>query len=486
MLNRLLFLMVMLFFVSKVSAGQLPNGQQQFVDANGAPLVAGFVYMYVPGTTTSKLTYVDPFLTTPNANPILLDGAGRATIWGSGQYRQILTDLNGVTIWDQVVSAPVGGPTASTLNGPVCWADALGLNLADCGALTLVAPIITGTRDVSTLIPYQVTPIISTLALIGTFGNAFSGDTNVFQLASYVKATNPGTPPGVVAVFGEGEAAANGAEAWGANVVGVSSVAGGKSIGNEIDCEPLVSGAIANCAVIVAVSTGAFPAENAIQIQTGGSAFFRDGILFNTSGSQVFGSIIKDAGTQSQYGLNFLGGKYSIAEISFPSFAVLATPTGLNSKLQIVGSVNGNPSLEAAGAGGTPATNANVVLVSLGTGGITFTTEGSAGPIQMEIADAATAVDHLRVRGAATGSPANIVLDTVGTDTNRSILLVPSGSGSVSTNGFPLTTGAGALTAGAATFSSLVVPLGGGTPAASVCLDASNNFFKKTSTGPCL
>src|SRR5215469_8501591 len=82
----------------------LPNGEQQFLDANGDPLAGGFVYMYVPGSTTPKLTYVDQGLTTPNTNPIQLDSSGRAIIWGSGSYRQVVTDVNGGLIWDQLTS----------------------------------------------------------------------------------------------------------------------------------------------------------------------------------------------------------------------------------------------------------------------------------------------------------------------------------------------------------------------------------------------
>jgi hypothetical protein len=91
---------------------QIPNGMQQFVDANGAPYAGGLVYFYVPGTTTPKITYLDPTLATPNVNPIRLDAAGRAIIWGAtGElYRQVLTSSNNVTIWDQVVEAGSGVP----------------------------------------------------------------------------------------------------------------------------------------------------------------------------------------------------------------------------------------------------------------------------------------------------------------------------------------------------------------------------------------
>ncbi len=86
----------------------VPNAQQQFCDSNGVPLASGSVYFYEPGTTTPKNTWADQDLTTLNTNPVVLDSAGRATIWGDvGQsYRQIVNDLNGNLIWDQITSTP--------------------------------------------------------------------------------------------------------------------------------------------------------------------------------------------------------------------------------------------------------------------------------------------------------------------------------------------------------------------------------------------
>ncbi len=82
----------------------LANAQQQFCDSNGAPLAGGFVYFYDPGTTNFKFTYQDRGLTTPNSNPVILDSAGRATIWGSGVYRQVLTDQFGNLVWDGITA----------------------------------------------------------------------------------------------------------------------------------------------------------------------------------------------------------------------------------------------------------------------------------------------------------------------------------------------------------------------------------------------
>lgn len=96
------------------SGFQVSNGEQTFVDLNGDPLVGGFVFHYIPGTTTQAPTWQDQGLTVPNTNPIALDGAGRATIWGNTTYRQVVTDRLGNLQWDQLVGLNVASGTAWT------------------------------------------------------------------------------------------------------------------------------------------------------------------------------------------------------------------------------------------------------------------------------------------------------------------------------------------------------------------------------------
>lgn len=89
----------------------LPNGKQQFTDNNGKPLVNGKVYHYLVGTDTPKDTFQDAGLTIPNTNPIILNARGEASIYGQGNYRQVLEMGSGVLIWDQVIVDP--GPDRS-------------------------------------------------------------------------------------------------------------------------------------------------------------------------------------------------------------------------------------------------------------------------------------------------------------------------------------------------------------------------------------
>jgi hypothetical protein len=90
----------------------IPNGKQTFLDQSGVPLAGGTVTFYVPGTTTPKDTFQDADLQILNTNPVQLDAAGTAVIWGAGSYRQIVMDSNGVTVWDQFTTVSA---TADTL-----------------------------------------------------------------------------------------------------------------------------------------------------------------------------------------------------------------------------------------------------------------------------------------------------------------------------------------------------------------------------------
>lgn len=91
------------------NAGILPNAKSTFVDQNGKPLTSGTIDFYIPGTSTRKNTWQDSTQSTLNTNPIVLDSAGRALIWGSGAYRQVVKDRYGNLQWDQDTSSAGSG-----------------------------------------------------------------------------------------------------------------------------------------------------------------------------------------------------------------------------------------------------------------------------------------------------------------------------------------------------------------------------------------
>lgn len=99
----------------------LPAPQLQFIDGDGNPYAGGTVETYVPGTTTPQNTWADEGETVLNTNPVVLDAAGRASIWGSGDCRFIVRDVTGQLVYDGVTSVAnlAGLVTTAQLNAAV-------------------------------------------------------------------------------------------------------------------------------------------------------------------------------------------------------------------------------------------------------------------------------------------------------------------------------------------------------------------------------
>lgn len=149
----------------------VPNGMQQFVDSNGAPLSGGQVFTYIPGTTTPKATYLNPAQTVTNQNPITLDAAGRAIIWGSGSYRQVLQDQFGSLVWDQITSVfDASSLTGSTLT-----------NITLAGTTTIVGPATAVTVSCSD----NSTNIATTAFVACALGTPLITRTSTSKTASY-------------------------------------------------------------------------------------------------------------------------------------------------------------------------------------------------------------------------------------------------------------------------------------------------------------
>lgn len=80
-------------------------------DSDGNFLAGGKLYSFAAGSTTPKATYTDNTGTTPNTNPIILNGAGEADVWtGDGDYKFVLTDADDVEQWtlDNIDNGPLG------------------------------------------------------------------------------------------------------------------------------------------------------------------------------------------------------------------------------------------------------------------------------------------------------------------------------------------------------------------------------------------
>ena len=97
-----------------------PYFDTQFFDDAGAALAGGKVYTYAAGTLTPKTTYTTEAGTVANANPIILDSAGRASIFliPGEAYKFILQNSLSTTLMtlDTVTAA---GTMASQNSGAV-------------------------------------------------------------------------------------------------------------------------------------------------------------------------------------------------------------------------------------------------------------------------------------------------------------------------------------------------------------------------------
>jgi hypothetical protein len=102
------------------AASLMPQGKQAYHAASGAPLAGGKVYTYAAGTSTPLATYSDQAGATPNANPVVLDSRGEASIfWGAGPYKVTLRTSADALVWTQDNLYPpfTAGGAAALYNG---------------------------------------------------------------------------------------------------------------------------------------------------------------------------------------------------------------------------------------------------------------------------------------------------------------------------------------------------------------------------------
>ena len=138
----------------------LPNAESQFIDGNGHPYAGGSLWTFVPGTTTPKSTWADPNGLTLNPNPITLDAAGRAIIYGDGIYRTQLFDALGNLVWDQLTNTVV-----SAAMSPVCLAADLPTALAAMGVTAAIGAEATTRAAADTALQNAINGLASSTAL---------------------------------------------------------------------------------------------------------------------------------------------------------------------------------------------------------------------------------------------------------------------------------------------------------------------------------
>ena len=117
--------------MATVNLSLLAGAGWQFFTNSGTPLAGGLLYTYLAGTTTPAPTYTTYTGVTANANPIVLDSAGRPPneVWNdtSLSYKFVLKTSTGVTIgtYDNLFDAVSAVKTALANTSDVAQGDAL-------------------------------------------------------------------------------------------------------------------------------------------------------------------------------------------------------------------------------------------------------------------------------------------------------------------------------------------------------------------------
>jgi hypothetical protein len=155
-----------------MTAALIPTPVMQFLDADGNPLVGGKLYTYAAGTSTPLATYTDYGGATPNANPVILNSRGEASIWfGTAAYKLELYTAATVLIWT------ADNVSAST---PVVYgtgvAAALAINVGTAGSI-----LVNGGALVGTTLSASGT---STMAAINASGNISVNSSNIVLTAA--------------------------------------------------------------------------------------------------------------------------------------------------------------------------------------------------------------------------------------------------------------------------------------------------------------
>lgn len=168
-----------------VNLSPLGGAGWQFFDNSGNVLSGGLLYTYSAGTTTPLTTYQDATGTTANANPVVLDAAGRVSgeVWLTAglNYKLVLKTSTGTTLW-----------TADNISGGTDAAASVLAQLAASGGSSLVGFLQSGTGAVATTVQSKLRETVSVFDFMtaAQIADVQSGAASVDVTAAFVALMN--------------------------------------------------------------------------------------------------------------------------------------------------------------------------------------------------------------------------------------------------------------------------------------------------------
>ncbi len=464
MTPKLRFFLLSFLLCASFSAAQTavlsPQPKIQFLNSIGVPLAGGCVQTYAAGTTTPQASFTDSTGGVSNTNPVILDSAGRASIFLTQgvQYKFVLTSFGGsncATGTLQYTQDNVALGSALTIGGSNTQ-----VQYNSSGALAGSGNFTWNNATQTLTVGALVTSSGGTLAGTFTGSPTFSGNPN---FTGNPQLTGGGTLSGNWAggPTSSLSAAPTGASESG-NTVTITTAATCLFVANEV---VTISG------VGVSSYNGTWPVASGC---SGGSTFTYTN---PTSGLGTSGSGTVIGSPVFSNGLSLLGdgaftGFETFSQVATFNGGVQTTGNGTQFTLQASSGNSGNSSggLVSLGSGNGIGSGAGgAFTVSLGTGGAT---NGGGGAFTI----------NAGAGGGASGNGGNIVLNPGTTSGGTAGAIALNSSVSNNASGFKHKRAAGCAT-GATSGNNCETTVTWGTPFADANYTATCTLFGTATLG---